>query len=156
MDPATIGPIPYPFRGEGGAKVKVPRYAGGRVWINRTQHFADVPGLSSTFVIGGCQPAQKRLTDRKERALSLDDARHCQQIIGILAETDRIMPTIPMTPWARAPVKARSTVPHAGSSAKGAAYTFRPPQRDGHGGTPCHRPFHTGSRFSAKARAPSR
>ncbi len=136
--------------------MKVPRHAGGRVWINRTQHFADVPGVSSTFFIGGCQPAQKRLTDRKERALSLDDTTHCQQIIGFLAETDRIMPTIPMTPWARPQVKARSTVPHAGSSAKGAAYTFRPPPTRWPRWHHRHRPFHTGSRFSAKARAPSR
>lgn len=42
------------------------------------------------FQIGGYQPAQKWLKDRKGRALSWDDIRHYQKIIKILAETDWI------------------------------------------------------------------
>jgi hypothetical protein len=67
MDPATIGPTPYPFLGEGDGKVEAPRYADGKVWINRTQYFANVPDVSWTFFIGGYQPAQKWLKDRKGR-----------------------------------------------------------------------------------------
>jgi len=111
MDPAAIGPTPYPFRGEGDAMVEAPRYADGKVWINRTQYFADVPGVSWTFFIGGYQPAQKWLKDRKGRALSFDDVKHYQKIIRILAETDRIMQTITLTPGASGKVKARSPVP---------------------------------------------
>ncbi|MCA3495019.1 MAG: hypothetical protein IOC85_16220, partial [Rhodobacter sp.] len=111
MDPAAIGPTPYPFRGEGDAMVEAPRYADGKVWINRTQYFADVPGVSWTFFIGGYQPAQKWLKDRKGRALSFDDVKHYQKIIRILAETDRIMQTITLTPGASDKVKARSPVP---------------------------------------------
>ena len=43
------------------------------------------------FYIGGYQPAQKWLKDRKGRALSYDDIRHYQNIVKILLETDRIM-----------------------------------------------------------------
>lgn len=49
-----------------------------------------------TFYIGGYQPAQKWLKDRKGRALSFDDVKHYQRILKILAETDRIMGTIEM------------------------------------------------------------
>jgi hypothetical protein len=97
MDPATIGPTPYPFQGDGDGKVEAPRYADGKVWINRTQHFDGVPEVSWTFFIGGYQPAQKWLKDRKGRELSFDDVKHYQKIIRILAETDRIMKTITMT-----------------------------------------------------------
>jgi hypothetical protein len=80
--------------------VDKPRYDGGpesgKIWINKTQYFADVPPVSWTFYIGGYQPAQKWLKDRKGRALSFDDVKHYQKIIKILSETDRIMQTITM------------------------------------------------------------
>jgi len=97
MDPATIGQTPYPFAGEGDNVVDKPRFDAGRVRINRTQYFADVPEVSWTFYIGGYQPAQKWLKDRKGRALSFDDVRHYQKIVKILSETDRVMKTIAMT-----------------------------------------------------------
>jgi len=96
MDPATIGPAPYPFTGESDNVVEKPRYEGGRVWINKAQYFADVPEVSWGFYIGGYQPAQKWLKDRKGRALSFDDVRHYQKIVKILSETDRVMKTIAM------------------------------------------------------------
>jgi hypothetical protein len=46
------------------------------------------------FYIGGFQPAQIWLKDRKGRELSFDDVKHYQKIIKILSETDRIMQTI--------------------------------------------------------------
>lgn len=59
MEPAAIGPTPYPFQGEGAGVVEKPRYADGRVWINDTQHFADVPDVAWTFYIGG-YPSQPK------------------------------------------------------------------------------------------------
>lgn len=97
MDTATIGPTPYPFEGDGNSVVDKPRYDGGRVWINATQSFANAPEVSWGFYIGGYQPAQKWLKDRKGRTLTFDDIRHYQRILKILAETDRIMQTITMT-----------------------------------------------------------
>ena len=66
----------------------------GKVYINETQYFANVPEVAWNFYIGGYQPAQKWLKDRKERKLEFDDILHYQKIIVALAETDRIMKEI--------------------------------------------------------------
>jgi hypothetical protein len=61
------------------------------VYINENQYFANVPTIAWTFYIGGYQPAQKWLKDRKERILDFDDILHYQKIIVALAETARLM-----------------------------------------------------------------
>lgn len=66
-------------------------YADNKVWINDTQYFGNVPELAWNFYIGGYQPAQKWLKDRKGRTLTHEDITHYQRIIKILLETDRIM-----------------------------------------------------------------
>ena len=66
----------------------------GRVWINDKQYFDGVPALAWNFYIGGYQPAQKWLKDRKGRTLDVDDIFHYQKIIVALSETDRIMQEI--------------------------------------------------------------
>jgi len=96
MEPASIGATPYPFTGEGDNEVDKPRFEDGRVWINDSQYFADAPPVSWNFYIGGYQPAQKWLKDRKGRALSFEDVKHYQRVLKILSETDRIMQTITM------------------------------------------------------------
>tara|TARA_R110002167_G_scaffold366444_2_gene597251 strand:- start:115176 stop:118232 length:3057 start_codon:yes stop_codon:yes gene_type:complete len=96
MDPATVGRAPYGFKGEGDGTVDKPRYEDGKVWINATQYFDAAPPVSWTFYIGGYQPAQKWLKDRKGRQLSFEDVKHYQSILKILSETDRIMQTITM------------------------------------------------------------
>jgi len=111
MDPATIGPTPYQFKGEGSAVVEKPEFRDGKVWINRTQYFDGAPEVSWGFYIGGYQPAQKWLKDRKGRALTFDDVKHYQRILKILSETARIMATITMTLDTGAAVEARPIVP---------------------------------------------
>ncbi|MEH6646295.1 type ISP restriction/modification enzyme [Sulfitobacter sp.] len=96
MDPAAVGKAPFPFKGEGEGMVDKPELKDGRVWINETQYFEDIPPVSWEFYIGGYQPAQKWLKDRRGRALSFDDVKHYQSILKILSETDRIMQTIEM------------------------------------------------------------
>jgi len=66
----------------------------GKVYINDTQYFANVPQSAWDFYIGGYQPAQKWLKDRKERTLEFDDILHYQKIIVALSETDRLMKEI--------------------------------------------------------------
>jgi very-short-patch-repair endonuclease len=66
----------------------------GKVYINETQHFDNVPEVAWNFYIGGYQPAQKWLKDRKGRKLEFDDIAHYQKIIVALTETDRIMKEI--------------------------------------------------------------
>ena len=66
----------------------------GKVWINDAQYFDGVPLVAWEFYIGGYQPAQKWLKDRRERELSFDDILHYQKIIVALTETDRIMKAV--------------------------------------------------------------
>ena len=66
----------------------------GNVYINETQYFENVPQVAWNFYIGGYQPAQKWLKDRKGRELNYDDILHYQKIIVALTETDRIMKEI--------------------------------------------------------------
>ena len=66
----------------------------GRVYINDTQYFDKVPEIAWNFYIGGYQPAQKWLKDRKGRELGFEDILHYQKIIVALTETDRIMKEI--------------------------------------------------------------
>ena len=63
----------------------------GKVWINDTQYFENVPLKAWEFFIGGYQPAQKWLKDRSGNQLSDEDVLHYQRIIIALAETDRLM-----------------------------------------------------------------
>ena len=79
----------YPVDGD--HEVNKPRFEDGNVWINDTQYFGGVPQVAWEFYIGGYQPAQKWLKDRKGRKLSIDDIRHWQGIIVALTETDKIM-----------------------------------------------------------------
>jgi len=70
------------------------KYQDNKVFINDTQYFDHVPQIAWEFYIGGYQPAQKWLKDRKERELNFDDILHYQKIIVALTETDRIMKEI--------------------------------------------------------------
>ncbi|MBN1987198.1 MAG: hypothetical protein JW761_12890, partial [Prolixibacteraceae bacterium] len=63
----------------------------GKVFINSTQYFDNVPELAWNFFIGAYQPAQNWLKDRKGRILALEDILHYQKIIAALTETVRLM-----------------------------------------------------------------
>jgi len=69
-------------------------YSDKKVWINDTQYFDNVSQGAWEFFIGGYQPAQKWLKDRKGRLLSYEDILHYQKIIVALNETGRIMSEI--------------------------------------------------------------
>jgi hypothetical protein len=82
----------YPI--EGSDEVEKINYSNGKVFINQIQYFGNVPEIAWNFYIGGYQPAQKWLKDRKGRALTNEDIEHYQKIIVALTETDRIMKEI--------------------------------------------------------------
>ncbi len=63
----------------------------GKVYINENQYFENVPKLAWEFFIGGYQPAQKWLKDRKDRELSFEDILHYQKMIFALTKTDELM-----------------------------------------------------------------
>ncbi|MFC2080362.1 type ISP restriction/modification enzyme [Bacteroidota bacterium] len=79
----------YPVDGD--HEVVKPVFNEGKVWINGTQYFDGVPEVGWNFYIGGYQPAQKWLKDRKGGKLKKEDIDHYQKIILALTETDRIM-----------------------------------------------------------------
>lgn len=66
-------------------------YKEGCVFFNDTQCFSNVPEEAWNFYIGGYQPAQKWLKDRKGRRLTFDDILHYRNIIVVLLETGRLM-----------------------------------------------------------------
>lgn len=70
------------------------QFDGKKVWINDTQYFDNVSQTAWNFYIGGYQPAQKWLKDRKERALSRTDVLHYMKILATLDETARLMAEI--------------------------------------------------------------
>lgn len=70
------------------------RWEQNRVYINSEQYFEGVPESAWNFFIGGYQPAQKWLKDRKGMTLSFEDVKHYQRIIYVLQQTERIMSEI--------------------------------------------------------------
>ncbi len=79
----------YPV--EGTDVVEKLNYIQNKVYINQIQYFGNVPEIAWNFYIGGYQPAQKWLKDRKGRTLTNEDIEHYQKIIVSLSETHRIM-----------------------------------------------------------------
>ncbi len=66
----------------------------GKVWLNDTQYFTNVPLIAWEFYIGGYQPAQKWLKDRQGRTLDHSDIKHYMNIIAALSLTNELMQQI--------------------------------------------------------------
>lgn len=78
----------------GSMQVDCYSWKGNRVYINSEQYFDGVPESAWNFYIGGYQPAQKWLKDRKGMILSFEDVKHYGNIIYVLQQTERIMQEI--------------------------------------------------------------
>jgi signal transduction histidine kinase len=91
LESSTVEKYITQYPEDGNNVVVKPKYEKGKVYINDTQYFDNVPQVAWDFFIGGYQPAQKWLKDRKERTLEFDDILHYQKIIVALTETDRLM-----------------------------------------------------------------
>jgi len=81
----------YPEAGSNEIESKYPKFVDGKVFINEKQYFGGISEESWNFYIGGYQPAQKWLKDRKERTLQYEDILYYQKVIMALAETGKIM-----------------------------------------------------------------
>lgn len=81
--------VSFPIGGT--SQVDCYRWEQNRVYINSEQYFEGVPESAWNFYIGGYQPAQKWLKDRKDMTLSFEDVKHYQQIIYVLQQTERLM-----------------------------------------------------------------
>ncbi|MBR6853436.1 MAG: N-6 DNA methylase [Prevotella sp.] len=89
--PSKTG-VTFPVAGS--LQVDCYRWENNRVYINAEQYFEGVSESAWNFYIGGYQPAQKWLKDRKGMTLSLEDVKHYQRIIYVLQQTERIMQEI--------------------------------------------------------------
>jgi predicted helicase len=65
--------------------------APGRVYINDSQYFENVPPEVWCFHVGGYQVCEKWLKDRKGRALSYEDIEHYRRVTQALRQTLRLM-----------------------------------------------------------------
>lgn len=86
--PSKTG-ITFPVAGS--LQVDCYRWQDNRVYINSEQYFEGVPESAWNFYIGGYQPAQKWLKDRKGITLTFEDVKHYGNIIYVLQQTERIM-----------------------------------------------------------------
>lgn len=82
------------FPEPGSQQIDMLKWKDKKVWINKQQYFGNVPEEVWDFYIGGYQPAQKWLKDRKGRTLVFDDIKHYLYIIHALAETIKLMQKI--------------------------------------------------------------
>jgi len=82
----------YPISGSNVVEKLI--YKDGKVFINKDQYFGNISTSVWNFYIGGYQPAQKWLKDRKGRTLTNADIEHYQKIIVVLAETEIIVKEI--------------------------------------------------------------
>ncbi len=86
--PSKTG-VTFPVAGS--LQVDCYRWQDNCVYINADQYFEGVPESAWNFFIGGYQPAQKWLKDRKGLTLSFEDVKHYARIIYVLQQTERIM-----------------------------------------------------------------
>jgi len=77
------------FVGKGDQRIEAVRYSpvDGRIHINATQGFADVPPAVWNFTIGGYQVLDKYLKSRRGRVLSLDEIENVEAVANVLAFT---------------------------------------------------------------------
>jgi len=69
-------------------------YKENKIFINNSQYFGGIFEAVWNFWIGGYQPAQKWLKDRKDRVLTNQDINHYQRIITAISKTIEVMKTI--------------------------------------------------------------
>ena len=96
------------FAGTGEARVAkgYPEYENGKVMINPSRWFEDVPKATYEFHVGGYQPCEKWLKDRAAkggkkqsdgRILTDEDTLHYRRMVVALTETRRLMAEIDTT-----------------------------------------------------------
>ena len=86
----TVGASPYPRY----VAPEVSESGRGRVLLNATQHVEGVPPEAWAFTVGGYQPAQKWLKDRRGRTLTHDEMEHYRNTVAALAATGEAMAAI--------------------------------------------------------------
>ena len=93
-DAVSATSVSFPVPGDNVVAAGYPKYApgdaddDGRVYINASQYFAGVAPAVWEFRIGGYQPMDKWLKDRRRRAMSTyPDVEHYRRMVAAIAET---------------------------------------------------------------------
>lgn len=82
------------FPESGSDVVEKPVFKDGRVYINPEQYWDGVPEAVWNFYVGGYQPAQKYLKDRKSRTLTSAEFENYERMLVSLNETMKVMTQI--------------------------------------------------------------
>ncbi|MDR0644089.1 MAG: hypothetical protein LBG05_04110, partial [Treponema sp.] len=80
-----MGMADFPVPGTN--EIETVNYKAEKVYVNKQQYFENIPPEIWGYYIGGYQPAEKWLKDRKGRVLSFEDIEHYQKIITALKIT---------------------------------------------------------------------
>ncbi len=94
LDEQELGDLTTTFPMVGTNEIEKQEYKDGKVYINATQYFDRIDREVFDFYIGGYQPAQKWLKDRKSLTISYQDILHYQQIVASQTKTIKIMQEI--------------------------------------------------------------
>lgn len=101
MRHSTTWNVQASYHGEGDGKVTAFAFEEnaetkgiGKVRINDTQYFDQIPKAAYNFYIGGYQPLQKWLKDRKGEKLDFESIRHYEEIVYAITETMHLMQQI--------------------------------------------------------------
>lgn len=84
-------PVNAEFMGEGNYIIEKYKWNNNSVIINNTQSFKGISLDEWNFLIGGYQPLQKWLKDRKAYQFNVDSIKHYIQMIGVIRESISIM-----------------------------------------------------------------
>ena len=77
----------YPFKGDGSCIVVKPYWKDGRIYINDTNYYDNIPQEIWSYYIGGYQVAEKWLKDRKGTELDFHEIVHYSNILYVIAHT---------------------------------------------------------------------
>lgn len=94
LEDAEISKFSTKYSISGNNQIENIRFENDKVWINNTQYFEGVSKAVWDFYIGGYQPAQKWLKDRKGKELNFEDLTHYQKIIKSLKKTIEVIEKI--------------------------------------------------------------
>lgn len=90
----TSGFIDYHNNISSGIIIEKPKYDSNRIFLNKNDYVENVDEKTWDFFIGGYQPLQKWLKDRKGRVLSEQDIEHYKKMIVAIQKTQEIMAQI--------------------------------------------------------------
>jgi len=94
LDEKELGQRTTTFPQAGSNEVEQIEHKDSKVYINDTQYFDGVSREVFDFYVGGYQPAQKWLKDRKGEKFDYQDILHYQKIISSISKTIDIMQNI--------------------------------------------------------------